>query len=198
MKKTSRVMKPREEWIPIKIPAIIDETTFNLAQEQLKRNTAIAHRELKYEYLLRGLINCECGNNYAGNGQQRGHLYYRCTNRLKKFPLKKDCHNGSINAEKLEKKVWAGVVGIYSNKERLYDIAKNYFQSQQQPVISTKSTTPFSPCFIVTELSLLVEVAKLYSSIELRNLGGEVFPITTSPSFITDSGLIIPSSSRNL
>jgi len=139
MKKTSRVMKPREEWIPIKIPAIIDETTFNLAQEQLKRNTAIAHRELKYEYLLRGLINCECGNNYAGNGQQRGHLYYRCTNRLKKFPLKKDCHNGSINAEKLEKKVWAGVVGIYSNKERLYDIAKNYFQSQQQPVINTKS-----------------------------------------------------------
>ena len=56
MKKTSRAMKPREEWIQIKIPAIIDEETFNLAQLQLGRNKAIANRELKYHYLLRGLI----------------------------------------------------------------------------------------------------------------------------------------------
>ncbi len=131
MKKTSRSYKPREDWIPIKIPAIIDKTTFDLAQEQLKRNLSMAHRELKYQYLLRGLIKCECGNSFAGDGSQRGHLYYRCTNRLRKFPLRKDCNLSSVNADKLETKVWVGVVKIYSNKERLYDMASNYFKSLQ-------------------------------------------------------------------
>jgi len=131
MKKTSRSYKPREDWIPIKIAAIIDKTTFELAQEQLKRNLSMAHRELKYQYLLRGLIKCECGNSFAGDGVQRGHLYYRCTNRLRKFPLRKDCNVSSINADKLESKVWAGVVKIYSNKERLYDMASKYFKSLQ-------------------------------------------------------------------
>lgn len=140
MKKTSRGYKPREDWIPIKIPAIINKTTFNLAQEQLKRNLSMAHRELKYQYLLRGLMKCECGNSFAGDGAYRGHLYYRCTNRLRKFPLKKTCNIGIINADKIETKVWAGVVKIYSNKEKLYDMAQKYFKSSIKNQYQTTNT----------------------------------------------------------
>ncbi len=55
-------------------------------------------------------------------------------------------------------------------------------------VSMTKSTTPSSPCFKLMELSRLVLDARLYSSIELKNLGGDVLPITTSPSLTFASG----------
>jgi len=55
-------------------------------------------------------------------------------------------------------------------------------------VISIKSTTPCSPWLTAIELSLLVAAARLYSSSDERNLGGEVFPIITSPSAIFASG----------
>ena len=47
-----------------------------------------------------------------------------------------------------------------------------------------------------TELSRLVDAARLYSSMELRNLGGEVLPMMTSFSATDASGWMMPSSSR--
>jgi site-specific DNA recombinase len=35
---SSRVIHSQEEWIPIKVPAIIDQETWDLAREQLQRN----------------------------------------------------------------------------------------------------------------------------------------------------------------
>lgn len=136
MKKTSRKMKPREDWIPIKISPIIDKTTFDLAQEQLKRNLSMAHRELKYQYFLRGLIKCDCGCSFAGDGAYRGTLYYRCTNRLKKFPEKKTCSARIINAGKIETKVWGKILNLFTNKEILANLVSKYFESQSQNRIS--------------------------------------------------------------
>jgi len=77
---TSRRLRDRREWIAIKVPAIIDEATFRLAQEMLRRN----HREVRSNsehYLLSGLVVCGSrGSRYTGE-KNRGYRFYRCNNR---------------------------------------------------------------------------------------------------------------------
>src|SRR5262249_51975158 len=51
--------RPKEEWISIPVPAIIDEKTFECVQEQLEENKRFAPRNArKHEYLLSGLLRC--------------------------------------------------------------------------------------------------------------------------------------------
>jgi site-specific DNA recombinase len=50
--------RPESEWIPIAVPAIIDEVTWQTAQKQLKLNKDSAKRNLKREHLLNGLVYC--------------------------------------------------------------------------------------------------------------------------------------------
>ena len=60
---TCRQLKPREEWIAIPVPALIDEETHQRAQAQLARNAALSFRHnTKHHYLLRCLLTCQtCG-----------------------------------------------------------------------------------------------------------------------------------------
>jgi site-specific DNA recombinase len=58
---SSRVTRPREEWIAIEVPAIIEQETWEQARAQLKRNRERAPRNnKKHEYLLKGLLVCGC------------------------------------------------------------------------------------------------------------------------------------------
>ena len=60
---TCRKLRPKEEWIPIPVPPIIDQDTRRLAQAQLERNAKLSFRNnKKYSYLLRCLLSCQsCG-----------------------------------------------------------------------------------------------------------------------------------------
>ncbi len=63
-------------------------------------------------------------------------------------------------------------------------------------VMMTVSTIPRSLLRIVTEVSRRFSTAMSSLVGSSRNLGGEVFPISTSFSWTTVSGLMMPSSSR--
>ena len=58
-----RQLKPREQWIAIPVPAMIDAEIWDRAQAQLARNAALSFRNnSKHNYLLRCLLTCEaCG-----------------------------------------------------------------------------------------------------------------------------------------
>src|SRR3954447_611663 len=58
-----RQLKPREQWIAIPVPALVDADTWDRAQAQLARNAALSFRNnSKYSYLLRCLLTCRiCG-----------------------------------------------------------------------------------------------------------------------------------------
>jgi len=45
-RKTKSVLRPREEWIAVPIPALVDEATFTRVQEQLKNNQAFLATQL--------------------------------------------------------------------------------------------------------------------------------------------------------
>jgi site-specific DNA recombinase len=90
IKKSSRRSKPKEEWVIIPVPAIIDKELFERARAQLGANYALSKRNKKNEYLLAGKIRCVCGRTRSGEGVLHGkHLYYRCSYDRDSFSLVK-------------------------------------------------------------------------------------------------------------
>ena len=85
---TCREPRPREEWIPIPVPAIIDRVTHQDASEQLARNSALSFRNnTRNDYLLRCLLTCRtcglamCGVTRSGAGAAPAPLLYRSRQR---------------------------------------------------------------------------------------------------------------------
>lgn len=152
VKKTSRRMKPEEEWITIPTPKIIDEKIFNLAGEQLKSNFQLTPRNTKNEYLLTGKIWCQCGVRRAGEGPQHGkHLYYRCTDRVKSFPLPPTCQEMGFNARIVDELVWQGIVDIINSPERLLEFADRFKE---------RTNNKITPLIVNTE-NVIKEITKL-------------------------------------
>jgi site-specific DNA recombinase len=81
LNKKKRTLRPDSEWIPIYVPAIIDEVTWQAAQKQLQENKDFAKRNLKRDYLLNGLVNCaKCSRAMviSHSGCQDHISYYAC------------------------------------------------------------------------------------------------------------------------
>jgi len=78
--------RPKEEWIPIPVPAILDEATFERARNVSRDNSKFNPRGAEPGvYLLRGLIecghchvSCSCHKMRGRNGHT--HRYYYCRN----------------------------------------------------------------------------------------------------------------------
>ncbi len=126
----SRSATPREEWIEIPVPALIDEALFEAAQIQLEEN-----RKRKREgrrrpgWLLQGLVVCRrCGYAFYGKmarglrGNQRpaDYGYYRCTGTdAHRFGGQATCDNRSVRSDKLDQAVWAEVQTVLKDPTRL-------------------------------------------------------------------------------
>ena len=139
VKKTSRKMKPEEEWIAsnITVPVIVDEVLFNKVREQLKTNFNLCQRNKKNEYLLAGKIRCICGKTRAGEGPQKGkHLYYRCSDRVSSFPLPHVCNEKGINARIADKLVWGRIEDLMSSPELLQAQLNRWNKARENKVVS--------------------------------------------------------------
>ena len=128
----SRSATPRDEWIEIPVPALIDEALFEAAQGQLEEN-----RKRKREgrrrpgWLLQGLVVCRrCGYAFYGkmarglmSGQRPADYgYYRCTGTdAHRFGGQATCDNRSVRSDKLEQAVWAEVQAVLKDPARLAD-----------------------------------------------------------------------------
>jgi site-specific DNA recombinase len=77
-----RAERPRDEWILVRVPTIIDPQTWELAQAQLARNRERATRHnTKHAYLLRSLLICgRCGRRMVGFWSPNGGRYIRAMN----------------------------------------------------------------------------------------------------------------------
>lgn len=73
---------PREKWIAVEVPSIIDRATFDAAQVLLKTNKQNSARNTKYQYLLAKRLTCgKCGCRMYGLTQKHGkgvYAYYHC------------------------------------------------------------------------------------------------------------------------
>jgi site-specific DNA recombinase len=117
--------RPKEDWIQVPIPAIIDEQTWELANHNLYRNKDFARRNKKHEYMLSALVRCAtCGRRYHGNTDIKPNhtRRYYCA-RATSTPVVREhfpCGQKSIRCEILDALVWEAITDALLNPEALH------------------------------------------------------------------------------
>ncbi|MCW2240959.1 site-specific DNA recombinase [Azospirillum canadense] len=117
-----RRLRPKEEWIPIAVPALIDQETWDRAQAQLARNATLSFRNnTKHTYLLRCLLTCSaCGLTMFGTVRPGGRRYYRCAGKdWLETARAQPCPRACVNADDLERAVWEHVRGLLEAPDQL-------------------------------------------------------------------------------
>ncbi len=160
IKKTSRKIRPEEEWVKVPVLPIIDRSLFMSAQELLRANFELSKRNRKNEYLLAGKMWCSCGNRRTGEGSQHGkHLYYRCTDRVHNFPLPPTCTESGINTKIADKLIWQKIVELMSSPKLMSMQIKRWLNEKQKEV----STSVVNVEVIKKEISKLKEEEERYT-----------------------------------
>ena len=113
--------RPREEWTGIPVPALVDEETFDRAQQRLADNKRFASRNTKVPSLLQGIAACaSCGYGYyrttttttAGNKI----YYYRCLGSDDyRYPGGRICGNKPVRADYADKVIWDHVTALLAD-----------------------------------------------------------------------------------
>jgi site-specific DNA recombinase len=108
---------PRDQWIEIPVPALIDPDTFALAQERLESNRKHASRRTLEPSILQGLVHCrQCG--YAlyrtsTRSSARKISYYRCLGAdAWRYDGHARCEQRPIRLDLLEHIVWSEIVRL--------------------------------------------------------------------------------------
>jgi site-specific DNA recombinase len=131
--KTTRRLRPREEWVAIAVPVIVDEATFQAVQRQLARNRELSPRNKKREYLLSGgYLRCgRCGRAMTG-GAYRDTRRYHCSSIGQVLDPEGRCY-GQLKADDVEPQVWAAVVRVLEQPELIAaEVARQESRADEQ------------------------------------------------------------------
>jgi site-specific DNA recombinase len=116
-RRSANRMRPRDQWIEIAIPALVDPATFALAQERLAQNRHFSARHTKTPTLLQGLLVCgQCGyaiyrTSTCTSKQRLG--YYRCLGSDRYRHLKGPvCACRPLRQDYLDDLVWRQVLQL--------------------------------------------------------------------------------------
>lgn len=114
---------PREQWIPIPVPAIITQEQFDQAQDRLALNSQMARRNnTQHDYLLRGLVSCgQCRLTCLGLTRHPGYSYYVCRGKTDALRAAQDerCQARYAPAEALDALVWQDLAELLSHPEQI-------------------------------------------------------------------------------
>ena len=128
--KGSRKRRPMEEWLSVEVPAIVSPELFDKVQVQLALHKRVnARNNSKNQYLIAGLVNCVCGKARTGDPANKGNLYYRCTDRLSKYPLSRECFEQGINAPVFDALVWNNIKALLSDPSLVIKQAERWQKS---------------------------------------------------------------------
>ncbi len=124
--------QPRDTWIEVPVPPLVDEETWERAQALKKQRSRTARRNTKVLHLLQHLLKCgECGHNFHAkstwrttnvrNGKKYRYdlptprRYYMCNGTLS---LRLRCRERPhIRAERLEEPIWSEVKRVLQNPD---------------------------------------------------------------------------------
>jgi site-specific DNA recombinase len=109
--------RPRQDWIEIRVPALVSDDIFALAQEQLQKNKHHSPRRTIEPTLLQGMLVCQhCG--YAlyrtsTKTSKRKLYYYRCLGSDAYRRLKGSvCSNRPIRQDYLDEFAWKEIIRL--------------------------------------------------------------------------------------
>jgi site-specific DNA recombinase len=139
---TARVTVPREEWIEVPVPALVDPTLFEAAQVQLAENRRRKRDQARGpRWLLQGLTVCRrCGYAYYGK-ETPGSKWDRATSRYHhyrcigsdgyRFGGSAVCDNRPVRGDRLEQAVWDRVRALLEAPERVATEYRRRLQAAQ-------------------------------------------------------------------
>lgn len=135
-------LAPRENWIAVTVPAIVDRETFTVAQARFIQNKAMASRSTKREYLMAKRLVCNCGLPVYAEPKHTPtglFVYYTCSSRhsgsqippcgLRHFPVKW-----------IDDNAWQYVKNLLADPARMAELinAKMLEMQAQQPDLPGK------------------------------------------------------------
>jgi len=116
------VPRPPEDFLPVKVPPIINREVWDLAQRLRSENTANSPRNLKHDYLMRRRLTCgRCGASMTAlsnvNREGKRYFYYRCAagrdNQLKTYVRPCDARN--FRADEVDPVMWGWLMSLLTD-----------------------------------------------------------------------------------
>jgi site-specific DNA recombinase len=143
---------PREEWVFISVPPLIEEALYEAVQEQLAENRRRARQGQRgARYLLQGLLVCKgCGYAFCGkrsiprarNPYRRVYAYYCCIGTEGyRYGGQRVCSNPPLRTELVEAAVWREVGQLLADPQR---VAREYARRSHARPRSATWDTPES------------------------------------------------------
>jgi site-specific DNA recombinase len=127
---------PKDEWITIPVPALVDASLFDAVQAQLDENRRRARiPEKGSRYVLQGLLVCrQCGYAYCGRTNDARHAYYRCAGAMNipRHGFERVCWNKPLRMEQTDAAVWHEVCQLLAQPERLEQAYRQRLHPHQQ------------------------------------------------------------------
>jgi len=119
--KSKSIKKSKSEWVKVEVPAIIEREQFESAGKALRGNKILAKRNVKWEYLLRGMINCSCGAvcRCSRSRRKKEFLFYQCTVTSGTYWRKPCSERFYVGAQKIEQIVWEKVMNVIFDPDYL-------------------------------------------------------------------------------
>jgi site-specific DNA recombinase len=124
--KGCRRMRPREQWIAIPVPPIVDQEFWDRAQAQLACNARLSFRNnQKHNHLLRCLLTCgACGLAMHGVVRRTAagvvRSTYRCAGKDRVMTARATaCPRAQVDGDQLETAIWTHVRALLADPEQL-------------------------------------------------------------------------------
>ncbi len=112
-------LRPVEDWIEIEVPVLVDEETWQAAQERLEMNTRFAQRNSRRTYLLRGLLVCDVCHYILQGRTQNGTSSYYCTHGGVQRPSDIERHTCSLRADVVESLIWQALADLLRDPQQI-------------------------------------------------------------------------------
>jgi len=114
--------RPRQDWIEIPVPALVNEEVFELAEERLEHNKRYSLRHTIEPTLLQGILVCnQCGYAYyrtSTRTSKRKLYYYRCLGSDDyRYKNGRVCNSRPIRQDYLDAVVWEQVIKLLEDPE---------------------------------------------------------------------------------
>lgn len=162
--------RPRENWIAVPVPAIVDRKTWERVQAKLKANRKEALGRARHQYLLGRRITCkQCGCKMAGSSSSKAtwlQTYYRCTSSSRNRLYGEKCTAPLFPAGLVDQLAWEWIKSWLLDDEQLSTGLERYMKSREQ------ETAPLCQELDVVQALLEKNRAELERLLDLYLEGG--------------------------
>ena len=157
--KARQVAGDPSEHLVISVPPIIDEATWQAAQERTAYNAANSKRNRKYTYLFSGMAQCaKCGKSYVG-WTYRTTRTYRCRNESHTV---QPCSMPIFKESDIHAVVWEWVKALVCNPEQITTALQERQEQASQTTKQLQSMIATCERLIASAQSEQQQVMALY------------------------------------